>query len=99
MVDDIASHFGFTSFLFRQARVLLHDFIVDEDLLKEEEPKRELREYFPVYKVHHNDRVFLNGPDIAAFFQNPPSDIFKSLEELDPAFKPVQDWEETGMYI
>ncbi|XP_012940297.2 uncharacterized protein LOC101854180 [Aplysia californica] len=82
--------------LIKQTRLLLQPYILDEDLYKEEEAKLELDAYHRTFEAKRNNRVFLNGPDIAAFYTNPPEDTLHVLMELDPAFAVQQDWEMSG---
>ena len=65
-------------------------------MLREEQPKRELSLYHSVYQTQRDDRVFLNGPDVAAFYQPVPEALFVELADLDPAFGEQFDWEVKG---
>ncbi|KAH9494880.1 hypothetical protein Btru_015882 [Bulinus truncatus] len=82
--------------LFKHARLLLHGFISDEDLKKEEGNKIELNNYMHIYQDNITNRIFLNGPDITAFYSRPPETLFDPLDQLDPDFGQKNDWEITG---
>lgn len=76
--------------------MILQNYITDKDLLKEEETKLDLNKYYTVYETKRNNRIFLNGPDIAAFYRVPVTEIFADLIHLDPAFDVQSNWETTG---
>ncbi|CAL1543247.1 unnamed protein product [Lymnaea stagnalis] len=82
--------------LIRQARLDLQEFVIDDDLRKEEDSKLELNNYYSIYQGKKTNRIFLNGPDIASFYKQPPETVFADLAGLDPAFEVQNDWEITG---
>ncbi|GFO38191.1 NACHT domain- and WD repeat-containing protein 1-like [Plakobranchus ocellatus] len=90
-----ALHWNFRP-LFAQARRLVQPYIADEDMYKEEEPKVDLNTYFTIFQGHSDDRIFLNGPDVAAFYKPLPGGVFAELCDLDPAFGEQFDWEVKG---
>nr|KAG5713556.1 hypothetical protein BaRGS_024604 [Batillaria attramentaria] len=83
--------------LVSRARSLIMDIITDKDLLREEEVKLDLALYFSHFKERRNDRMFLNGPDVSAFYKKPPPpDLFVSVPGLDPALQTPSTWQSTG---
>lgn len=85
--------------LVSRVRGLIMDIITDKDLIKEEEVKQDLAMYYSHFKERRFDRMFLNGPDISAFYKKPaPSDLFKSVSGLDPALQTPSTWQVTGCF-
>ncbi|GFR60489.1 NACHT and WD repeat domain-containing protein 2 [Elysia marginata] len=82
--------------LLAETRRIVHPYICDADMSREEQPKVDLSLYYPVFQAHSDDRVFLNGPDVAAFYQPVPETLFADLAHLDPAFGEQFDWEVKG---
>ncbi|XP_070188285.1 uncharacterized protein [Littorina saxatilis] len=83
--------------LLTRARTLIMNIIADEDLMREEKPKLDLGVYYNHFKEHRNDRMFLNGPDISAFYKkHPPSDLFAPLQGMDPVLQSPESWMVTG---
>ena len=97
-IDPVLHNWSFSRFYltFRETRRLVEPYISDPDMLREEQPKRELSLYHSVYQTQRDDRVFLNGPDVAAFYQPVPEALFVELADLDPAFGEQFDWEVKG---
>ncbi|KAK7004496.1 NACHT domain- and WD repeat-containing protein 1 [Biomphalaria glabrata] len=92
---EVSKHWNLRP-LFKQARVQLQSFISDEDLKKEEDNKIELNNYIHIYQDNVTNRIFLNGPDITAFYARPPPTLFDHLHVLDPDFGQQTDWEISG---
>ncbi|XP_076449165.1 uncharacterized protein LOC143285645 isoform X2 [Babylonia areolata] len=83
--------------LLLQARAAIMDIITDEDLRNEEEAKMDLALYCKHFQERRNDRVFLNGPDVASFYLGEvPPDLFLPVQGLDPALQAPLSWLTTG---
>ena len=71
--------------------------VVGQDLSNEEEVKLDLGLYFTHFQQRRHDRMFLNGPDIASFYrQPPPEELFSDVQGMDPALQMPQSWTVTG---
>ncbi|XP_067673051.1 NACHT domain- and WD repeat-containing protein 1-like [Haliotis asinina] len=78
--------------ILRSAREKLFEIMWDDDLIKEESEKIDLPSYYKLYEAKGKSKMFLNGPDVSAFYNKTDENIFGGHSTEQPG----GNWEQSG---
>ncbi|XP_071107206.1 NACHT domain- and WD repeat-containing protein 1-like isoform X3 [Haliotis cracherodii] len=78
--------------ILRSAREKLFEIMWDDDLIKEESEKIDLPSYYKLYEAKGKSKMFLNGPDVSAFYNKTDENIFAGQSTQ----RSGGNWEQSG---